>query len=203
MKKFSSQNIEFKTKPIVTSLTSLFFIFIPYGIIWIIFGEGRVVLFENNNINIGVNTIWFDYTSLRYSYEFYLVYFMFLLLPILILIIGKFIFKIMQFDIIPFLYMSCAFWIGVLLTGIMPSITNDDSLIDIIITGKIIFIVLFSLVFFFIFNFIINIIILRSRNVSNFFKDFKKENDVNDEIIKSQKSILDNVKKEKETTWEV
>ncbi|MGL5245973.1 MAG: hypothetical protein ACRC8C_00150 [Mycoplasmoidaceae bacterium] len=203
MKKFNSQNIEFKTKPIITSLTSLFFIFIPYGLIWIFFGEGRVVLFENNNINIGINAIWFDQISLTYSYQFYLVYFMFLLLPILILIIGKFIFKIMQLDIIPFLYMSCAFWIGVLLTGIMPSITNDNSLIDIIITGKIIFIIIFSLIFFFIFNFIINIIILRSRNFSSFFKDFKKENDINDEIIKSQKSILDKVKKEKETTWEV
>ncbi|MGL5640116.1 MAG: hypothetical protein ACRDCD_00435 [Mycoplasmoidaceae bacterium] len=203
MNKFSSQNIEFKTKPIVTSMTSLFFIFIPYGLIWIFFGEGRIVLFENNNINIGINAIWFDKVSLTYSFEFYLVYFILLLLPILILIVGKFIFKIMQLDIIPFLYMSCAFWIGVLLTGIMPSITDDESLIEIIITGKIIFIIILSLLIFFIFNFIINIIILRSRNVSNFFKDFKKENDTNDEIIKSQKSILDKVKKEKETTWEV
>ncbi|MGL5591585.1 MAG: hypothetical protein ACRDCF_02505 [Mycoplasmoidaceae bacterium] len=203
MNKFSSQNIEFKTKPLITSLTSLFFIFIPYGLIWIFLGEGRVVLFEDNNINVGINAIWFDKISLTYSYEFYLVYFMLLLLPIVILVLGKFIFKVMQLDIIPFLYMSCAFWIGVLLTGIMPSITNDDSLIDIIITGKIIFIIVFSLIFFFIFNFIINIIILRSKNVLNFFKDFKKENDTNDEIIKSQKSILDSAKKEKETTWEV
>lgn len=203
MKKFSSQNIEFKTKPIVTSMTSLFFIFIPYGLIWILFGEGRVILFENNNINIGINIIWFDQASLTYEYEFYLIYLIFLFLPFVILIIGKFILKIMELDIIPFLYMSCGFWIGILLTGIMPNITNDSSLIDIIIIGKIIFIIVFSLIFFFIFNFIINIIILRSRNVSNFFKDFKSESDVNDEIIKSQKSILDKAKKDKETTWEV
>ena len=60
MKRFSSQNIEFKTKPIVTSLTSLFFIFVPYGLIWILLGEGRVILFENNNINIGIKDIWFN-----------------------------------------------------------------------------------------------------------------------------------------------
>ena len=203
MKRFSSQNIEFKTKPIVTSLTSLFFIFVPYGLIWILLGEGRVSLFENNNINIGIKEIWFNQNSLTYNYEFYLVYFLLLLLPIVIILIGKITFKIMELDIIPFLYMSCGFWIGVLLTGIMPKITDDSSLIDIIITGKFIFIIIFSIIFFFIFNFIVNIIILRSRNVSSFFKDFKNENDENDEIIENQKSIIDKVKKDKETTWEV
>ena len=55
----------------------------------------------------------------------------------------------------------------------------------------------------YIFNFIVNIIILRSRNVSSFFKEFKNENDENDEIIENHKSINDKVKKDKETTWEV
>ena len=59
----------------------------------------------------------------------------------------------------------------------MPKITDDSSLIDIIITAKFIFIIIFSIIFLFIFNFIVNIIILRSRNVSSFFKDFKNEND--------------------------
>ncbi|MGL4647540.1 MAG: hypothetical protein ACRCVI_02330 [Mycoplasmoidaceae bacterium] len=206
MAKFASSKTIFKTKPLFTTLSSLIFVFTPYLIIWILFGEGRQILFINNGSDLNFKTYWYDATIPTYSWEFYTVYFSFMLLPILVWLIGKYPFNILKIDCLPFLYISSGFWIGILFAGLIP-IPGPEDLNSVSLPGivfaKIIIGIIMGIIYFFISNYLVKIILLNSRSLDGFIADFQGEELANKKALDDQKTTLDKVERKKEETWEI
>lgn len=143
----------------------LSFIWIPYLIVWLLFGEFNLLKLN-----------WFKVSTESNDYVFNLnIFYIFLgiiCFSLLLFIIFFNAFKLLKLNSMPFIIMSHAIGVSAIVTGLIPY--NDGNFTYIIIS-RFLIVISIALLFFFLTNFIINKIMLSSRNQYDIYREYKEE----------------------------
>lgn len=183
---FFNKNTSIMTSKVVIFLFLFILVFVPYLILFLLVGE--INLLKMN---------WLKFATNDYNYVFNLNILYIILgimaLSILFFIIFKFLFKIVDLDIIPFIFLTHSICIATIVTGLIPYNTSN---FPYIIIARFIIVIFSSLIIFFIVNYITNIIMFNSVNSYNYYSKFKKDNLDQKEIVNSIEKFKDKNEKD-------
>ncbi len=154
------------TSKIVLFLFLFILVFIPYLIVFLLVGEINLlklnwikIATENNSYIFNMNILYIIIGIIGLS--------------ILSFLIFKFLFKLVNYDAIPFIFMTHVICITTIVSGLIPYTTSNFVYI---IIARFFIVIVSSLIIFFITNYITNIIMANSSNAYDYYKKFKEEN---------------------------
>lgn len=168
-------NKKVTTPRIMVFLFCLGLIFCPYLLTWLLVGEFDL---------LNVNWLMFAFNNNPYVFNLNILYIFIgiILLTIIAFSILKYVFKLVNWDCLPFLIMTHVICITTITSGLI-SYTKDN--LTYIIIARFVMVIVAGLISFFLFNFIANKIMLSSIDAFNFFVAFKKNKEKQDELSKA------------------
>lgn len=192
LKELKSNSLEKRTKGWIKTFTCLFFI-VVFFVYWLIFCDPNICkinwfrspYFDKNGVFheslFNLNVIWIIFGL----FGFCIIYFIFL----------KFIFRISDYDIIPFIVMPCMIGLMLMVSGFIPFNQKNKNWI---LFARFIVVFISTIIVFFISIRISNLILLKSSNAGYIYENIKKDYEEMDKIERETKAFTGRKDKKEE-----